>query len=54
MISEEGKVFCETPTPGKKPTRIAKWKYDLMRTAILAVVPSADQSVEFSKLPELV
>ncbi len=54
MISEEGKVLCETPTPGKQPTWIAKWKYDLIRTAILAVVPSADQGVEFSKLPKLV
>lgn len=54
MISEEGKVLCETPTPGKKTTRIAKWKYDLIRTAILAVVPSNDQGVEFSKLPELI
>jgi hypothetical protein len=54
VASKENKVICETPTPGKQPTRIAKWKYDLVRTAILAVVPSSDQGVEFSKLPELV
>ena len=54
MISEGGNVTCETPTPGKQPTRIAKWNYDLVRTAILAVVPCDDQGVEFSKLPKLV
>lgn len=54
MISEEGKVTCETPTPGKQPTRIAKWKYDLIRIAILAVIPSAVQDVEISKLPKLI
>ena len=50
----EDKVLCETPTPGKQPTRIARWKYDLVRSAILAVVPADEQGVEFSKLPELV
>lgn len=54
MASKEDKVTCETPTPGKKPTRIAKWKYDLVRTAILAVVPCDDQGVEFRVLPKLV
>ena len=54
MAYKEDKVTCETPTPGKKPTRIAKWKYDLIRTAILAVVPSDDQGVEFRVLPKLV
>ena len=50
----EDKVICETPTLGKQPTRIDKWKYDLIRTAILAVAPSDDQGVEFSKLPKLI
>jgi len=54
VTSKEDKVTCETPTPGRKPTRIAKWKYDLVRTAILAVVPSDDQGMEFIKLPQLV
>ena len=47
----EDKVLCETPTPGKQPTR---WKYDLVRSVILAVVPADEQGVEFSKPPELV
>ena len=54
MSSKEDMVRCETPTPGKMPTRIAKWKYDLVRTTIQAVVPSDDQGVEFSQLPQLV
>lgn len=54
MTAEQDKVICETPTPGKKPTRIARWKYDLVREAILAVVPADDQGVEFNQLPKLV
>ena len=50
----EDKVLCETPTPGKQPTRIARWKYDLVRSAILAAVPADEQGLEFNKLPELV
>ena len=50
----EDKILCETPTPGKKPTRIDRWKYDLIRTAILAVVPSDKLGVEFRDLHNLV
>ena len=53
-MPKEDKVVCETPTPGKQPTRIDKWKYELVRSAILAVVPTDDQGVEFSELPKLV
>jgi hypothetical protein len=54
LNSEEDKVLCETPTPGKQPTRIAKWKYELVRSAILAEVPDDDKGVEFNRLAELV
>ena len=54
MAFKEDKLICETPAPGKKPTRITKWKYDLVRTAILEVILSDDQGVEFSKLSQLV
>ena len=50
-MDEELKVLCHHPTPGKKPTRISKWKYELVRTAILAVVPV--QGIEFNRLPQL-
>jgi hypothetical protein len=48
------KVLVDTPTPGKQPTRIDRWKYDLVRTAILSVVPADENGVEFSQLVQLV
>ena len=39
---------------GKQPTRIDKWKYDLVRSAILEVVPSDERGVEFRDLSKLV
>ena len=48
------KVICETPTPGKKSTRIDRWKYELVRKAILKVLPSKGQGVEFKELTDLV
>ena len=53
-MSNEDKVLCETPTPGKQPTRIDRWKYVLVHSAILAVVPSNEQGIEFRDLPVLV
>ena len=53
MAAEE-RVVCETPTPGKKPTRIHKWKYDLLREVILDTVGSSSEGVEFRDLPGLV
>jgi hypothetical protein len=53
-MSSEDKVTCHTPTPGKKSTRIDRWKYDVVRSAILAVVPADEQGVEFSHLSDLV
>ena len=50
-MSAEEKVLRETPTLGKQPTR---WKYDLVHSAILAVVPADEQGVAFAQLPELV
>jgi hypothetical protein len=32
------KITCRTPTPGKQPTNIDRWKFDLVRSAILRVV----------------
>ena len=53
-MSTEDKVLCQTPTPGKQPTRIARWKYNAVRSAILAVVPADETGVKFSQLPMLV
>ena len=48
------KVLCRTPTPGKKPTRIERAKFERLRRAILACVPRSTPGVEFQKLPSLV
>ena len=53
-MNDEAKVLCKTPTPVKKGTRILKWKYDLIRSAILAVVPQDEVGVQFRDLPKLV
>jgi hypothetical protein len=53
-LSKEDKVLCRTPTPGKQPTCIDRWKYDLIREAILVVVPSSEQGIEFRDLPALI
>lgn len=53
-MPKEEKILVETPTPGKQPTRIDKWKYDLVRDAILSVVPADENGVEFSQLAQSV
>lgn len=53
-MDEQEKILCETPTPGKQGTRIAKWKYDAVRKAIRAVVPRSKDGVEARLLPKLV
>ena len=53
-MTKSKKVVVETPTPGKLPTRIDKWKYDLVHDAILAVVPADENGVEFNQLAQLV
>lgn len=54
MVTNEPKVLCETPTPGKEGTRIPKWKYDAVRAAIRTVVPRSTDGIEFRALPDLV
>lgn len=48
------RIVCETPTPGKKPTTIPRWKYDLVRNAILDAVPAKEPGLRFSELPAAV
>lgn len=54
MTNSDAKVVCTTPTPGKQPTSIAKWKYDLVRNAIRRCVPQSKEGVAFKELPDLV
>ena len=53
-MTDEERVVCETPTPGKKPTRIHKWKYDLLRHIILEIVTESADGVEFRNLSGLI
>lgn len=50
----QDKVICRTPTPNKKPTRIDKWKFDLIHNAILEILPSEGNGILFKDLPNLV
>ena len=54
MANNDEKVTCRTPTPGKTSTRIPAWKYGLVRSAILSVVPASREGIEFKNLSELV
>ncbi len=49
-MANDDKVLCETPSPGKQPTRIERWKYDLLRSAILAELPEKGEGVPFQEL----
>ncbi|MBN2007965.1 hypothetical protein JW960_01320 [candidate division KSB1 bacterium] len=48
------KVRCETPTPGKQPTNIDRWKYETVRQAIFDVLAAHSDNVLFQDLPHLV
>jgi len=54
MSENSDKVVCKTPTPGKTPTRIDKWKYDVVRRAILNILKSQPDGVLFADLSGLV
>lgn len=53
-MRDEERVVCETPTPGKRPTRIPRWKYELVRRAILESVPADGDGFAFQELPAAV
>lgn len=46
------RVLCRTPTPGKRPTKIARWKFAAVRKALLKVVPRRGAGVEARELPK--
>lgn len=45
----EETVVCETPTPGKAPVRIPKWKYALVQAAIVSALLD-NETLELSAL----
>ncbi len=55
MTDDSDRIVCRTPTPGSKPTRIQRWKFEAVRRAILEVLPVEPPGVPFmSTLPDLV
>lgn len=47
-------VVCKTPTIGRQPKRIARWKYVLVHDAILDVVPHEGDGLLFTSLADAV
>ena len=47
-------VTCHSPDSDKEPVDIEKWKYDLVRHAILANVPDDDIGIMLKQLRPLV
>ena len=54
MNKPDNRVVCETPTPGKQPTRIEAWKYDLVRQLILDTLPTEPPGLAFKELAQRV
>lgn len=50
MPKTKEKVLCRTPTPNKKPTKIAKTKFELVRKAILRLLPKKGEGIVFTEL----
>lgn len=51
---DNSKFLCRTPTRGKKPVRIDKWKYDAVRAALLKSIPKSAKGIGFWDLPKIV
>ena len=46
------KTECRTPTPGKKSTFIAAWKFKIIRNAILKVLETHKEGLLFKDLAD--
>jgi hypothetical protein len=54
MSEVSEKVECKNPTEGKTTVKIEKWKYDVVRRAILNILKTQPDGVLFSELAEMV
>ncbi|MCG8407198.1 MAG: hypothetical protein MI923_18525 [Phycisphaerales bacterium] len=54
MASKEPTILTRNITPGAAGTRVSREKYELVRKAILAVVPTSKKGVLFKELPKAV
>ena len=48
------KIVCNCPNDKRPSKTIARWKYDRVRTEILAILPQDDAPMEYAKLREQV
>ena len=49
-MQRDEKVRCDNPEPGKKPVRIARWKYEAVRQAMVGVLSMDRDGVPFRDL----
>jgi hypothetical protein len=54
MSAVTEKIVCQTPSDGKTPKTIDKWKYDVVRRAILHILKAKPEGVLFSELSGMV
>ena len=54
MNKDMQKTVCHTPTPGKQPTAIPTWKYELLRDVILKLLPTSEPGLASRDLPGLI
>lgn len=50
----EERIDCLTADGTKKNVTIPRWKYDLVRAALLEVIPDEPKGIEFSALSDAV
>lgn len=53
MSAKDEKIACRTPTPGKQATNIPRWKFDLMRKHLLALIPDTMPGMRARQVPAL-
>ena len=53
MIAEE-RVLCRNPDPEKQGTRIPRWRYELVRDAIVSALQTRPEGFPFRDLPSQV
>ncbi len=49
-VEETDKVFCRNPDPAKEGTNVPRWKYDVVRRAILDTLGDDPGGVTFREL----
>ena len=52
MRSQDEKIQLLHPDPDKEAPRIDVWKYELVKSAILEIVPQNDEGVPFKTLSD--